>query len=116
MHPVVLIQFIILVLPDDGLDKPKHVVTSNKINYRRNNRSVLTVTRIININLKPTGRHEIREFISFHLFIISQIQLHGKAPMDIEIFNISKQDVYNSVKSKIHGVKVKFYLNYSSVT
>jgi hypothetical protein len=34
-------------LPDDGLDKPKHVITSNKINCTINNR-VLTVTRIIN--------------------------------------------------------------------
>jgi hypothetical protein len=31
-------------------------------------------------------------FFSFHLFIIPQIQLYGKAPMDIEIVNISKHD------------------------
>jgi hypothetical protein len=45
---------------------------------------------------------------SFHLFIIPQIQLHGKAPMDMEVVNISKQDHItastNSALSKFNNI------------
>jgi hypothetical protein len=46
--------------------------------------------------------------ISFHLFIIPQIQLHGKAPMDIEIINISKHD-HTSASQIVHCQNLTIY-------
>jgi hypothetical protein len=43
--------------PDDGLDKPKRVVTSNIINYTINNRCVLTVTRNNKLHSDNNRRH-----------------------------------------------------------